>query len=338
MELKTTTGAPDKASVVNPVTKDLFVIHIIAGTYRDSTQLIYLRARWYNPADGRFQSRDTWTGNNNRPLSFNRWNYVESNPINNSDPSGLEPSRSGYMEGMSFAAGLGQGSITGTEIVYDYATMTRAIFSYTGDVGGLFASIGVSAYAGAIAGFRYVPKQDVANNELFHSQLSELIIGDYSKDFDGFYAGASVSGLIGVGVGSFHSPDGNIKGSFSYIGLGKGFTPLGIEVVGFHTFYTVDPKKIDYYYDTKTHLVNKGKLISDILNGSYSPIPLGSAANSSGPIALARITQISIALTAANNFEKYYQPVYGPFLFCPPKQPGPSDPPQPLPFPPFRLP
>jgi hypothetical protein len=34
-------------------------------------------------------SRDTWQGDYNRPGSLNRWNYVEANPINLTDPSGL---------------------------------------------------------------------------------------------------------------------------------------------------------------------------------------------------------------------------------------------------------
>lgn len=37
---------------------------------------------------GRFISRDTWSGNYNRPLSLNRWNYTESNPIDFVDPTG----------------------------------------------------------------------------------------------------------------------------------------------------------------------------------------------------------------------------------------------------------
>ena len=50
--------------------------------------MIYLRARWYHPADGRFQSRDTWGGDANRPMSLNRWNYAQSNPVKFIDPSG----------------------------------------------------------------------------------------------------------------------------------------------------------------------------------------------------------------------------------------------------------
>ena len=52
---------------------------------------IYLRARHYLPSLGRFLTRDTWEGNNTRPLSYNRWNYVEGNPVNRVDPSGKFP-------------------------------------------------------------------------------------------------------------------------------------------------------------------------------------------------------------------------------------------------------
>ena len=54
-----------------------------------SQGLIYLRARMYSPVNGRFLTRDTWDGDYYRPLSLNRWNYVEGNPVNRMDPSGL---------------------------------------------------------------------------------------------------------------------------------------------------------------------------------------------------------------------------------------------------------
>ena len=58
----------------------------------DPTGMIYLRARYYAPEMGRFMSRDTWGGNVNSPLSYNKWIYTEVNPINRTDPSGLMPS------------------------------------------------------------------------------------------------------------------------------------------------------------------------------------------------------------------------------------------------------
>jgi len=54
-----------------------------------SQGLVYLRARMYAPGMGRFLTRDTWMGDYNRPLSFNRWMYVDGNPINKIDPTGL---------------------------------------------------------------------------------------------------------------------------------------------------------------------------------------------------------------------------------------------------------
>jgi RHS repeat-associated protein len=57
--------------------------------YDTYIKLIYLRSRMYDPASGRFTSRDTWSGDYNRPLSLNRWMYVEGNPVNFTDPTGL---------------------------------------------------------------------------------------------------------------------------------------------------------------------------------------------------------------------------------------------------------
>lgn len=54
-----------------------------------STGLVYLRARYYSPYQGRFHSRDIWGGEANSPMSYNDWLYVYGNPINLSDPKGL---------------------------------------------------------------------------------------------------------------------------------------------------------------------------------------------------------------------------------------------------------
>jgi len=69
------------------------------GEMSDASGLTHLRARYYNPADGRFQSRDTWGGDYNRPLSLNRWMYVEGNPVNKIDPSGNIPTINGIKRG-----------------------------------------------------------------------------------------------------------------------------------------------------------------------------------------------------------------------------------------------
>jgi RHS repeat-associated protein len=58
------------------------------GEWRDAGGLIHLRVRYYAPSQGRFLSRDAWEGDYVRPLSLNRWGYVEANPVTRTDPSG----------------------------------------------------------------------------------------------------------------------------------------------------------------------------------------------------------------------------------------------------------
>jgi RHS repeat-associated protein len=60
-----------------------------AGEQRDrEVGLIFLRARSYDPALGRFLSRDSWGGQDFAPQSWNRYTYAENDPVNHVDPSG----------------------------------------------------------------------------------------------------------------------------------------------------------------------------------------------------------------------------------------------------------
>jgi RHS repeat-associated protein len=49
----------------------------------------YLRARYYNPSEGRFTGRDPFDGMLSEPLSLNKYAYVHGNPINSTDPTGM---------------------------------------------------------------------------------------------------------------------------------------------------------------------------------------------------------------------------------------------------------
>jgi RHS repeat-associated protein len=57
-----------------------------AGEQSDSNSLIYLRARYYNPATGRFLNMDP------SRLEMNPYQYAVGNPVMYTDPSGLSPS------------------------------------------------------------------------------------------------------------------------------------------------------------------------------------------------------------------------------------------------------
>jgi RHS repeat-associated protein len=56
--------------------------------YDAEVGLVYLRARYYQPATGRFLSRDSWPGDYAEPGSLHRFGYVGANPVNRVDPTG----------------------------------------------------------------------------------------------------------------------------------------------------------------------------------------------------------------------------------------------------------
>ncbi|MEM9804842.1 MAG: putative Ig domain-containing protein [Cyanobacteria bacterium P01_D01_bin.56] len=63
--------------------------YLFAGEQFDAAlDSYYLRARYYQSEMGRFLSRDPFEGFQERPLSLNKYGYVEGNPINAIDPSG----------------------------------------------------------------------------------------------------------------------------------------------------------------------------------------------------------------------------------------------------------
>ncbi|AZK44942.1 RHS repeat-associated core domain-containing protein [Paenibacillus lentus] len=63
-----------------------------SGEYWDATtDLQYLRARWYDPNAGRFVSKDSYEGDITNPLSQNLYTYVHNNPLMYTDPSGHKP-------------------------------------------------------------------------------------------------------------------------------------------------------------------------------------------------------------------------------------------------------
>ncbi len=61
------------------------------GEQTDSNGQVYLRARYYDPSIGVFNSLDPFEGTMGRPMSLNGYAYVEGNTPNRVDPSGNLP-------------------------------------------------------------------------------------------------------------------------------------------------------------------------------------------------------------------------------------------------------
>ncbi|MBI2887588.1 MAG: RHS repeat-associated core domain-containing protein [Chloroflexi bacterium] len=60
-----------------------------AEQFDDTLNLIYLRARYYDPATGRFLSKDPAGGKLSSPVTQNKYVYAGNNPVNGGDPTGL---------------------------------------------------------------------------------------------------------------------------------------------------------------------------------------------------------------------------------------------------------
>jgi RHS repeat-associated protein len=60
------------------------------GSYND---LLFLRARYYDPAVGRFLSKDLWAGDPNQPQTLGCYAYAVNNTPNHTDRSGYIPTR-----------------------------------------------------------------------------------------------------------------------------------------------------------------------------------------------------------------------------------------------------
>ena len=74
--------------------------HLYSGEQTDPTGLQYLRARYYDPAIGRFNRLDPFAGNFEDPQSLHKYLYCHADPINGIDPSGEFFSLMGLMSGM----------------------------------------------------------------------------------------------------------------------------------------------------------------------------------------------------------------------------------------------
>jgi RHS repeat-associated protein len=84
----TATYRTDEWGVPTSTTGNSTQLFRFTGEPVDATCLAYLRARFYDPALGRFLSRDPWPGHAEQPDQLNRFAYAQSNPTSYADHSG----------------------------------------------------------------------------------------------------------------------------------------------------------------------------------------------------------------------------------------------------------
>lgn len=122
------------------------------GEYTDPNGLVYLRARYYNPATATFMSRDSFAGSPMMPMSLNRYAYAHGSPTNYTDPSGhivFVPIL------LAMAGGAAVGALAGAAIDYGFqvgGNMLRDGFDWNDFTNVNLGSIAMSAAEGAILG------------------------------------------------------------------------------------------------------------------------------------------------------------------------------------------
>ncbi len=79
---------------------------LYSGEQTDATGLQYLRARYYNPNTGRFNSLDPYHGNISDPLSLHKYLYCHGDGINYTDPTGRFEGLAGMLTSISDAIAI----------------------------------------------------------------------------------------------------------------------------------------------------------------------------------------------------------------------------------------
>ena len=81
----------DRIEDINRSRPIRFLYNGALGVITDNNNLYYMWQRYYNPAIKRFINQDILTGSISNSQSLNRYAYVQGNPVNYTDPFGLNP-------------------------------------------------------------------------------------------------------------------------------------------------------------------------------------------------------------------------------------------------------
>jgi RHS repeat-associated protein len=203
---------------------------VYAGEYWDQdAQLLYLRARWYDPRVGRFISADPFEGKQRDPRSLNRYAYAGGDPLHATDRSG----RMTAMEtGVAVSAGIGA-SLGAASAYLANQALGKATYAEDIMIGGILgAGAGVATFfapplgialglygvheSGALVADVWLndvstPKQKAAASVLLVTSIAGSAAG---------YRLAGTVGPIGRGNGILHDLSvGSIAALFRSVGL-----------------------------------------------------------------------------------------------------------------------
>ncbi len=163
----------------NDITNNPIVTTNFGYTNRETdreSDLMYYRARYYEPTLGRFLSQDPYSGNLSSPLTqLSKYLYSLNNPINRVDPTG----EFSFLETLvivgaaAFTGGLAAGALVGT--------------------GGFFGAVAGAVLGGVVGGL---------TGGIIGGMLSVMSGGNFGEGFEaGFAIGAQSGAIAGAFAG-----------------------------------------------------------------------------------------------------------------------------------------
>jgi RHS repeat-associated protein len=196
-----------------------------AGEWTDNSGLQNLRARYYSPTQGRFLTKDPFSGFLNQPSTLNAYAYATNNPVLMSDPSGkIAP--------LLIAAGLGGLIGAGIDVGVQLYNMQPSSLGQAlrclnwGEVG---VSFGAGAIAG-LTGFTVFGGMTALMGTGFFANvaagaISGVVAGQYGR-----LTGLVLSGQIGQAGSTLFRPqdmllDAVLGGAIA--GIGYGISRIG---------------------------------------------------------------------------------------------------------------
>jgi RHS repeat-associated protein len=158
----------------------------------------YLRARYYDPATGRFNRLDPFFGNLEDPQSLHKYLYAHADPINGIDPSGNMSMSCAIA--INIAIGIGVGSSAGALLGYIDARLGGSSHSDAMVAAGWGALIGGVAGAilgplGYVAMYGYGISQAIAYSIIIQAEFIGSALGVASV-FEAFYEGKHAQGVF----------------------------------------------------------------------------------------------------------------------------------------------
>jgi RHS repeat-associated protein len=168
------------------------------GEYYDTESgTIYLRARYYDPAIGRFISRDSFAGKQGDPLSLNRYTYCHNSPLVYIDAEG----NFAFLAAVGIGAAIG-GLISGVAKVIDNVRHDKDWHD------GLGKAVLSGAVSGAVTAIP-IPGVGPLASATITGAASNLAVDAINGDINSFKDAAlsltegAVTGAVSHGVGKW---------------------------------------------------------------------------------------------------------------------------------------